>query len=140
MLHSTSSSEDGNSGGCVSSWITVTMVFSSYSFTAIILTAICLTVAEAATPTVGCSKGFWKSFSQAQPRVQPSVLSKILYVTNSLCCYLILFPAVTPSRHCKGVCDMLTLGRFFFLAHIHVLFPHINSQASPPFPVLLLDD
>lgn len=56
--------------------------------------AICLTVAEVVVPTVGCSKVSWKSFSEAQPRVKPSVLSKILYMTDSR---RIFFPGLTLS-------------------------------------------
>lgn len=58
-----------------------------------------LTAAEMAALTVGC-KVSWKSFSEAQLKVQHSILSKILYMTNSLYC-IFLSPALVRGRHYK---------------------------------------
>lgn len=61
---------------------------------------------------VGC-KVSWKSIIRAQLQVQPSVLSKILYMSKSLYCNF-LVPVLVPGTHYKGVCNMLAIRRCSF--------------------------
>lgn len=74
MLYSTPSSEDVNSNGHMIPWYFLATVFIGN-----LPLPIYLTVAEVGALIVGC-KVSWKLFSEAQLNIQPSVLSKTMWL------------------------------------------------------------
>lgn len=111
MLHSTSSSEGGNSG-CVISLIIATVVFSCHHFHSQLLTGY-LPVWQKWQLSWWVARCPGNQLSEAQLQVQSSVFSKILYMTKSLYC-IFLFLVIVTGMHYKGVHSMLAVGKFSF--------------------------